>query len=260
MENEMPIAVVKGSIKYCMENKLFFLFVLIIYAMSEYLLDIVHTPISDLTSMICFILVMGYGLQIIKDVIDGGTRLPKIMPKKVIIFGLKGFVIRLFYTGIQVFLLTLIAVNLNFPLFDIEEFFLEYYNTIRLIFNHDAVSCIIFVISGFVITYVTSFFMELSLARLADGGQLRKSFNFRRIKHAIDVIGWKNYTIGYSKIIFIIIVFSHIETFFDQFQGFNVVTGVLSLFIIFIIEYRGMGNVYKVYTDLKNNGGDKSST
>ena len=234
MGNEMPIAVVKGSIKYCMENKLFFLFVLIIYAMSEYLLDIVHTPISDLTSMICFILVMGYGLQIIKDVIDGGTRLPKIMPKKVIIFGLKGFVI--------------------------EEFFLEYYNTIRLIFNHDAVSCIIFVISGFVITYVTSFFMELSLARLADGGQLRKSFNFRRIKHAIDVIGWKNYTIGYSKIIFIIIVFSHIEIFFDQFQGFNVVTGVLSLFIIFIIEYRGMGNVYKVYTDLKNNGGDKSST
>ena len=97
----MPIAVVKGSLKYCMENKLFFLFVLIIFAVCEYLLDIVHTPISGLTSMICFILVMGYGLQIIKDVIDGGTRLPKIMPKKVIIFGFKGFVIRLLYTGIQ---------------------------------------------------------------------------------------------------------------------------------------------------------------
>ena len=64
MGNEMPIAVVKGSIKYCMENKLFFLFVLIIYAMSEYLLDIVHTPISDLTSMICFILTNEHILSI----------------------------------------------------------------------------------------------------------------------------------------------------------------------------------------------------
>ncbi len=260
MGDEMPIAVLKGSLKYCMENKLFFLFVLIIFGVTEYLFDIVHTPISGLTSIICLILVMGYGLQIINDIINGGTRLPKIMPKKVIILGFKGFIIRLFYTAIQIFLLTLIAINLNFPLFDVEEFFLEYQNTITLIFNHDAVSCIIFVISGFIITYVTSFFMELSLARLADGGQLRKSFNFRRIKHAIDIIGWKNYTIGYSKIIFIIIVFSHIETFFDQFYGLNVVIGVLSLFIIFITEYRGMGNVYKVYIDLKKNVEDKSST
>ncbi|MBQ2652276.1 MAG: DUF4013 domain-containing protein [Methanobrevibacter sp.] len=256
----MPIDIVKGSLKYCMENKLFFLFVLIIFAVIEYLFDIVNTPISGFTSLLFAILVMGYGLQIIKDVIDGGTRLPKIMPKKVIILGFKGSVIHLFYMGIQIFLLASVAVNLNFPVFEIEEFFLEYHNTILLIFNHDAVSCIIFVVSGFVITYVTSFFMELSLARLADGGQLRKSFNFRRIKHAIDLIGWKNYTIGYSKIIFIILVFSHIEAFFDQFYGLNGVMGVLSFFVIFIIEYRGMGNVYKVYTDLKKNVDDKSST
>lgn len=256
----MPIDIVKGFLKYCMENKLFFLFILIIFTVMEYLFDIVKTPISGFTSLLFSILIMGYGLQIIEDVIDGGTRLPKIMPKKVIILGLKGSVIHLFYMTIQVCFLALIAINLNFPLFDIEEFFLNYQDTIMLIFHHDAVSCIIFVISGFAITYVTSFFMELSLARLADGGQLRKSFNFRRIKHAIDIIGWKNYTIGYSKIIFIILVFSNIEMFFDQFYGLNVLMGVLSFFVIFIIEYRGMGNVYKVYTDLKKNVDDKSST
>lgn len=250
----MPVAVIKGSLKYCLENKLFFLFVIIVFTILEYGSDIINTFSFDVASWIVSILIMGYGLQIIEDVINGGTRLPKIMPKKVVIFGLKGMVIQIFYVLIQVGLLYLISVNLNFPAtFNIEEFFLDYHNTLLLLFRHDLGSFIIFTLSGFAISYVTIFFMELSLARLADGGQLRKSFNFPRIKRAIDIIGWKNYTIGYSKIILVIVVFSFLNKFFDPYYGLNVVIGSLSLFISFIVEYRGMGNVYKIYVDNKKN-------
>ena len=214
-------------------------------------MDVVDTRVVELAALIISVLVLGYGLQVIEDVINGGTRLPKIMPKKVVIFGIKGFIIHLVYFMLELFLLEIIAMNLDFPVFELEEFILDYNNTIMLIFNHDIVSFTIFMISGFIITYVVTFFMELSLARLADGGQLRKSFNFPRIKHAIDIIGWKNYTIGYTKIILIIVVFSHINKFFDPYDGLNIIIGMLSSFIIFIVEYRGMGIVYKAYTDNK---------
>ena len=214
-------------------------------------MDVVDTRVVEFAALIISVLVMGYGLQVIEDVINGGTRLPKIMPKKVVIFGIKGFIIHLVYFMLELFLLEIIAMNLDFPVFELEEFILDYNNTIMLIFNHDIVSFTIFMISGFIITYVVTFFMELSLARLADGGQLRKSFNFPRIKHAIDIIGWKNYTIGYTKIILIIVVFSHINKFFDPYDGLNIIIGMLSSFIIFIVEYRGMGIVYKAYTDNK---------
>lgn len=248
----MPMAVVKGSLKYCLENKLFFLFVLIVFFSLEYVLDIFFYPVYGVGMWIFFILIMGYGLQIIEDVINGGTRLPKIMPKKVVVLGLKGMIIHLFYIGIQAVLLSIIAVNLNFPVFDVEELFLDFNNTLMLMFNHDATSFAIFLVSGFVISYVATFFMELSLARLADGGQLRKSFNFHKIKHAIDIIGWKNYTIGYTKIILVVVAFSYINRLFDPVLGLNVIVGAISIFVSFIVEYRGMGMVYKVYTDNRN--------
>lgn len=247
----MPLAVVKGSLKYCLENKVYFLFILILFIVLEYSVDVVDTRGAELAALIISALVMGYGLQVIEDVINGGTRLPRIMPKKVVIFGIKAFIIHLVYFMLELFLLGIIAMNLDFPVFELEEFILEYNNTIMLIFNHDIVSFTIFMISGFIITYVVTFFMELSLARLADGGQLRKSFNFPRIKHAIDIIGWKNYTIGYTKIILIIVVFSHINKFFDPYDGLNIIIGMISSFMVFIVEYRGMGIVYKVYTDNK---------
>lgn len=247
----MPMAVVKGSLDYCLKNKLFFILVIIIFAIVEYSTDILDIPL--LTYLMSQALLMGYGLQIIDDVINGGTRLPKIMPKKVILLGLKGLVISFFYFAIGSLILVCIAIQLKFPLFSIESFFLEYRSTITMLFNHDWVSSIIFVFSGFIVTYVVSFFMELSLAKLADGGRLRNSFNFSRIKRAIDVIGWKNYTIGYTKIIFVIVIFSHINKFLDPYYGFNVVLGTINSFITFIVEYRGMGIVYKVYTDNKKN-------
>ena len=247
----MPLAVVKGSLKYCLENKWFFLLVLILFFILEYISDVFDSSRYIIVSVIVAIMLLGYGVQIIQDIINGGTRLPKIMPKKVIVFGIKGIIIRMFYLLIQVTLLAIVSIFIDFPVFDMEEFFLDYHHTIMLFFHHDVISFIIFTLSGLIISYVTIFFMELSLAKLADGGQLRKSFNFLRIKHAIDIIGWRRYTIAYTKIILVIVVFYNINILVDPYPIFNVVIGCLSLFIPFIVEYRGMGIVYKVYTDNK---------
>ena len=252
----MPVNVIKGSLKYCLENKWFFGFVIILFFTIEFLTEIVNTLFSYLGSVIFIIITTGYGIQIIQDIINGGTRLPKIMPKKAIVLGVKGFIIRAVYFMVQLFLLVLISASLNFPTFRLKEFFINYNEAIHLMLTHNMVDFAIFVISGFAISYVTIFFMEFSLARLADGGQLRKSFNFPRVKHAIDVIGWKRYTISYSKIILAVLVLLSINKFFDPYRGVNIIVGTFTWVMSFVVEFRGMGNIYKVYTDSKKESGD----
>ncbi len=246
----MPISVIKGSWDYCTKNIWFFLFVLILLFILEFFSGNLNA--SFLTSPIVFFILLGYGLQVTKDVIDGGNRLPKIMPRKLISYLVMGGIVFLFYVTIQIILLAFVSSFLNFPMFEMEDLFLKYHETINLFINHDVVSFTIFVISGFVIVYVTSFFMELALARLADGGNLKEAFNFARIKHAIDVIGWKRYTLGYSKIIFCVIILTFVHSHLISPYGFiNVTCGVILDMLTFVIEYRGIGIVYKVYTDAK---------
>lgn len=54
-------------------------------------------------SAIVLLFLTGYGLVIIKDVINGGTRLPKIEPLKILNFGIKGAVVRFVYVMVQIF-------------------------------------------------------------------------------------------------------------------------------------------------------------
>ena len=237
----LPIKIIKGSFEYCTENKLF----------------LKNNSISIIIPFIIELIMIGYGLQVTRDIINGGIRLPKIMPKKIIGLGIKGMAVILFYVGIQVFILALVSLNLNFPQFELEELILQYNETIHLFMTHDHISCLIFIISGFIVVYITSFFMEMALARLADGGSIKNAFNFPRIKHAIDVIGWKNYTWGYTKIIIAIVILTHLLNYRIPIQPIDtVVDSILSL-LIFIIEFMGIGHVYKVYKENKLNNNIK---
>ena len=242
----MPVRIIKESMKYCLKNKVFFLFLVIILFTMECLSDIFHNYTIDI---ILGLFVFGYGLQIIEDIIKGGNRLPKIMPKKLVIFGLKSYLVITFYILIQSMLLYLISERLNFPEFNMEEGLVGFEKILMLLFNHDIASFIIFIVSGIVISYVTIFFIELALARLADGEKLKESFSFRSIKHEIDVIGWKRYTVEYTKIILVITVFSYINKFSNPYFGLNVIIGTLSEFMIFTVEYIGMGHIHKIYID-----------
>lgn len=245
----MPVGIIKGSYKYATENIYFFLF--IFFLMLVLAVSLNFEDSYGIWEVIVTVFIMGYGLQVTKDVIDGGSELPKINLKKIILLGVKGIVVFLFYISIQGLILYRIASYLNFPEFELEDALVHLQETLDFIFKNDPLSCIIFYISGFIVAYALAFFMELALARLADGGDLKNAFNFPRIKRAIDIIGWRVYTKEYSKIVLSIVII----TVFDQAVDANwIVENILDIICylwMFIIHFRGMGVIYKMYTDKK---------
>lgn len=247
----MEFGVVKKSLEYCFANKKFFAFLLFLLFILEYVLAFLD-HVGYVGSAIVLLFLTGYGLVIIKDVINGGTRLPKIEPLKILNFGIKGAVVRFVYVMVQIFLLGIIAGFLDFPEFDVEEILLELPSSLSIFVNHDVISCIIFIVSGFIIVYLTTFFMELTLARIADNGDLKSVFKLREIWHIIDVIGWRKYTIAYSKIILAIVFFTFISRLFNFVQPLDIIVNVICDLLIFVIEFMGMAEIYKVYINNKS--------
>lgn len=245
----MPIRIIKKSFEYCTQNKLFFISILLLFFLIQILIDLLGNSIIG--SIIMSLIMMGYGLEITHDIIHGGTRLPKIMPKKIISFGINGNIVFLFYTLIQGFLLSIVSTGLHFPIFELEEIFIRYNETFTLFMTHDTASFAIFIITGIIIVYITVFFMELALARLADGGKLKNAFDFKKIKRAIDIIGWRDYSIDYTKIIFSIIFLTFLKLYEIPIAAVDSAVDAVLWFLIFIIEYIGIGHIYKVYVDKK---------
>ncbi|WP_298501209.1 AarF/UbiB family protein [uncultured Methanobrevibacter sp.] len=118
--------------------------------------------LMESTSLIVLLIVLGYGLKITQDVINGGKSLPKIKFNELINFGLKGAVVYTFYLTIQVSVLGLISILLDFPIFELKEFILNISETISLLYEHDPVIFIIFILLGLITVYVTVFFMEIA--------------------------------------------------------------------------------------------------
>lgn len=245
----MPKDVITGSFKYATKNKYFFLFVFFLMVLLTISLN--YGDKYGIWNFIASMLIVGYGLLVIKDVIDGGTRLPKIKPKEMIVLGIKGNIILLFYIFVQSLILIAISTLLNFPEFDIEDLLLNLQETIHLASTHDPTSFAIFFVIGCIIFYIFTFFLELALAQLADGGTLKNAFNFPKIKHAIDIIGWKNFTIDYTKIILSLIIISIFNNAIDTYWILDGLLQVLFFIWMFLIEFRGMGVIYKEYTDKK---------
>lgn len=245
----MPFDIIKNSVEYCTENKLFFIFVLCVLFGLRYLTNLVDSII--LGPVITAIFMMGYGLQVTEDIIKGGKRLPKLMPIKILNYGIKGYLIFFIYVVFQLLLLSIIAMNLNFPPLSIEDFVLRYDEFLPLLMKHDAFSGLVFVISTFLVIYVTTFFMELALARFADGGSLINAFNFPRIKRAIDIIGWRNYAWSYTKIIISILLLTQLTYYTIPIKIIDSVVDALLGFLIFVIEYMGIGLVYRYYVENK---------
>ncbi|WP_405270286.1 DUF4013 domain-containing protein [Methanobrevibacter sp.] len=245
----MPNAMLKGSVRYCTENKIFCLYVLAQFILFEVLLNKVGGLMKS-TSLIVLLVVLGYGLKVTQDVINGGTCLPKIKLKELVNFGIKGTVVYTFYLTIQASALGLISLVFNFPEFDLEELILNLHETIALFFEHDPISFILFILLGLMIVYGTIFFMEIALAILADGGKLKEAFDFPRIKDTIDIIGWKEYAADYTKIVAAVVILVFINGLFTTYGVFGILIGVITDMLAFIVEYRGIGNIYKEYKHL----------
>lgn len=245
----MPNQMLKGAVKYCIEDKRFFLFVLIQFFIFECIANNVG-GIMKSTSIIVLLIILGYGLKVTQDVIYGGKHLPKIKIREWVDLGFKGFIVYSFYLTIQASALFLLSKYLNFPPFDLEEMILYLGETVELFFEHDPISFIIFILAGLIIVYVTIFFMEISLAKLADGEHLKDAFDFREIKHVIETIGWNNYAIDYTKIVLALVILISINIFFTRYNGLNIIMGVITDILAFLVEYRGIGNIYREYKEL----------
>ena len=247
----MPNEILKGSVRYCTGNKTFFIYVFVQFLIFECITNKVG-GIMKTTSLIVLLVVLGYGLKVTQDVINGGTSLPKIKLNELINFGLKGIVIYTFYLTIQASALGLVSLIFRFPEFDLEELILELHETIALFYEHYPVSFILFIILGLLIVYGTIFFMEIALAILADGGKLKEAFDFPRIKNTIEIIGWKEYAADYTKIVAAVVILVFINGLFKSYGWISIIVGVITDMLAFTVEYRGIGKIYGEYKELTN--------
>ena len=105
----MPIVKLKRVWDYCSYNKPFFAFIavlmFIIGLISSYASDYLSLDWRMVVDWSISILLTGYGLSITRDRINHGYRLPKIIPKDVLILGIKGSIVYTVYIAGQIFIL-----------------------------------------------------------------------------------------------------------------------------------------------------------
>jgi hypothetical protein len=118
------------------------------------------------------IIVFGYGLQVTKDVIDGGRRLPKIMVKKGLSLGIKATILLVIFNAITFPLMRtcghLFGINGDLPLYFLDCLFTDPIYLFETLGTYPPLNAILFFIISFAIGYLFLFFMEISFATLAD--------------------------------------------------------------------------------------------
>ncbi|MDO5819482.1 MAG: DUF4013 domain-containing protein [Methanobrevibacter sp.] len=250
----MPHRILKRSSKYCFSNMMNLIIILVLISLTDVLNNLSYiylkTPYIFILSAFTVILTLittGYGLVVTRDVIDGGKELPKVHIGDSIVFGFKSSITTIIFTSIQIIVLDYIANFFHFPKFELKGMFLDIPKTINLFINHDITQSAVFFILSAIVVYITVFFMEISLARLADEGSLRKSLDIFYIKDCIDVIGWRKYAKEYTNIIIAIVILTYLKY---GIESLHIIDGIVNLiigFLIFTIQYLGIAWIYRVY-------------
>ena len=228
----MPLVKMKKVWTYCTYNKPFFLLILLLYGILNFFQDVYGDTGDGWMLLILFavsILIIGYGMTITHDRINNGVRLPKIMIKEVMVLGVKSYI---------VFIV------------ELEEMLLDLPNTLNMLISHNHVHAIIFVVVGSILFYITSFFMEIAIARLADTGRILSAFNFSGIKNNIETIGWLHYTKDYTLIILAIFLFGSLSYVEIPNIILNYIWIIILNFLIFVTQFLGIG---AIYSEIKGN-------
>ena len=253
----MPLFKLKKVWDYCIYNIPFFAFVFIllyaIYFIANHSLGIFPTTIQLIFILIILFFLSGYGMTITRDRINHGYRLPKIMPKDVFVLGIKSFILLLIFLIIQAGILDLIAHHFNFPTFNLEHMLLYSRETIQMLFSHEPVDTMIFLSCSAVVFYISTFFAEMGIAKLADTNSLREAFNFKANFKSIGLFGWKNYTRDVTTIIISIVILSYLKSFPIPNFWLNSLWNTFFAFLIFATQSLGIGAVYCEIKDMENN-------
>ena len=242
----MPLVIIKNVWDYCTYNKPFFLLVLLLYGVLSYTFDWYSSTSSNWIIAIVLIIaitITGYGMTITRDRINNGIRLPKILVKDVLVLGVKSTIVFAIYIYIQGCILDMVCSPLAFPSFELEEMLLDLPHTLNLLYTHNPLHAMIFVVVGGILFYTSSFFMEIALARLADTGSILTAFNLREIKRNIDSIGWLHYTKEYTLLVIALVIFSF-ASYADILDILNYIWFVLLSFLGFATQYLGIGAIY----------------
>ena len=252
----MPHVIIKKVWDYCSYNKSFLLFILALLFVSSLIQNYVHAN-GDyydwvLLRILVFIIVSGYGMSITRSRINHGKRLPKINIKDIFSLGIKSGIITSIYLFIQGFILANVCYALGFPPFDLKELLLNWTDTIHMLFYHEPVSTVLFVFVGAIVFYMSTFFMEIALAKLADTKSIWPALNLLSIKRSIDVLGWRNYAKEYTLIVLTIVILSYLLHYDVPFTFIDSLIDMFLSFLIFVTQYLGIGAVYCKIKDLES--------
>lgn len=251
----MPHTVLKKVWNYSIHNKTHLLLILFLIIISNYLskhtIDVIDYSfdrpslfIATITLSLILIFITGYGLSIIHDIINNGERLPKIKIKKIISYGIKGIIIIYVLTTIQSFLINLICIPLHFPEFDLEELLVDTHETLHLLYTHSPTDLIIFLIAGAIIYFITMFFMEVAIARLADKDKLLHSLNIVEIFRDINTIGGINYSKEFILIMIAMVILIYMGNIKVDNPIANFLINNVFEFGVYITQFVGIGIAY----------------
>ena len=251
--DKMPLKRLKYTFDYCRANPIGFLIILILISSINFMngyadthtikYKLIFYPLALFVTLFMY----GYGLAITKDTIRNGKKLPIIKIKQCTVFGIKASIMIFIYTLLEGFLLYDLSNRFYLPEFHLRFALSHLIETLKLYYWHNPVSTIEFIIVSIMVTYIVAFFMEISLARLADGGRLLGAFNILKIKRCIDTIGWKHYTADYTKIMLSIVILAYLQFGIDLFGFFSEILDLIIGLLIFIIEFIGIGAIYREY-------------
>ena len=247
----MPLIKMKDVLDYCMYNKPFFLLILFLFCILDYVANMGESTnlIIIFFSLLCNVIIDGYGMTIARDRMNNGVRLPKILINDVFVLGIKSIIISFIYFGIQGGILYCIGYQFNLFEFDLESMLMELPYT-YLLFLHNPVNTLIFIVVSAVVFYITIFFIEIALARLADTGSIVSAFNLIGIKKDIDTIGWRHYAKEYTLMIFVIVIFLSATRLVIPNGILNYIWNGLLYLLAFVTQFLGIG---KIYSEVKEN-------
>lgn len=159
-------------------------------------------------SFIVSIFLAGVNLSIIKETIDGSSKIPLFDPVKNFIDGVKNIVVEVIYYVIPAILTLIIALIAG--VFPKTEAFITSINTTALASTNSAsilstvpqnvtqdlvVSIGIVAIAAFILFVVFALLLIIGQARLADTGDVFAAVNIQEVISKISSIGWGNYII-----------------------------------------------------------------
>lgn len=254
----MPLYKLKRVWEYCSYNKKFFVFILILIFILNLIPDLSRNLfgfyVKVIMNLIISVILNGYGMSITRDRINHGYRLPKILPKKILNLGFKSIFVYVVYFGFQILILKCISDFLGFPIFNMEHMLMDFHGTASLLFAHHPVYTIIFFAIGAIVFYVTTFFAEIGLAKLADTKSLLPSFDLRSIFKSIELFGWVNYARDITSIIVAIVILSYLKSVTIPVFWVDGLWEMFFGFLIFATQYLGIGAVYCNIKDMETAG------